>query len=89
MDDMESSQQEVNMDQVGKTMAAIRDKDDTRVKIGAKKETACKVQEFNISIQLSKDAEDDGGFVSQREYACQIDDTSAANTNESHKGCSG
>jgi hypothetical protein len=85
VDDTESSQQEVSMDQVEKTMAALEDEDDARAKIGAEKEAACELQEFDESIQFSKDAEDDGGFDSQGEDASQIDDTGAANTNESHE----
>ncbi len=85
MDDTESSQQELSMDQVEKTMAALEDEDDARAKIGAEKEAACELQEFDESIQFSKDAEDDGGFDSQGEDASQIDDTGAENTNESHE----
>lgn len=61
----EESQQEVSKEQLDETMAALEDEDDANAKLGAEKEAARDLQEFDESIQFSKETEEDGGAESQ------------------------
>jgi len=58
-------QQKMSKEQLEQTMAALEDEADVTAMLGAQKEAAEELQEFDESIQYTKETEDGGGSESQ------------------------